>query len=461
MSILGYVASSKNQGENQVADQGNRRKFLKMGGIAMMAGATSGVPLIGHAGVKNLRTDAAVLPRAKGPRVVVVGAGTAGLTIAKYLKLENSKFDVVVVEKRDMYSSCFSSNLWYDDLINLEFLAGHSFLDAAKNNNYIFFNATCIGLDRSVRQVYTNQGYIDYEFLVLTPGIDYDYGRIGITDVDTEFALRTTCPGGFAMPTEHVTIRDKVRNFKGGIFIQTVPSGNYRCLPAPYERACMIAAYFKKHKIKGKVLILDFSPEITIKAQGFHAAFEELYKDYIEWQPSVNITGVDVDRKIIKTEFDSIPFDEASIYPGVRASKMIEWFDLVDPKSPQKEANIDPFRYHVIGDPHVYVAGDSRPMGFSKSATTSNTEGKHVAKVLAATEKGRQIDWASPQTVCYSMVNGDPMEAIAVYANYIYDERKQAFAFSPDTKLFQKRDKEKGMAALSWAEGIYQDLFRN
>jgi len=53
------------------------------------------------------------------------------------------------------------------------------------------------------------------------------------------------------------------------------------------------------------------------------------------------------------------------------------------------------------------------------------------------------------------------MEAIAVYANYIYDERKQAFASSPDTKLFQKRDKEMGMAALSWAEGIYQDLFRN
>ena len=139
-----------------MADQSNRRNFLKMGGIAMMAGATSGVPLISHAGVKNLRTDAAALPRAKGPRVVVVGAGTAGLTIAKYLKLENSKFDVVVVEKRDMYSSCFSSNLWYDDLINLEFLAGHSFLDAAKNNNYIFFNATCIGLDRSARKVYTN-----------------------------------------------------------------------------------------------------------------------------------------------------------------------------------------------------------------------------------------------------------------------------------------------------------------
>lgn len=444
-----------------MADQNDRRNFLKMSGVTMMAGAMSGVPSIGYADVKNLHTDTAALPRAKGPRVVVVGAGTAGLTIAKYLKLENPKFDVVMVEKRDMYSSCFSSNLWYDDLIDLEFLAGHSFLDAAKNNNYIFFNATCIGLDRSARRVYTSQGYIDYEFLVLTPGIDYDYSRIGITDIDTELALRTGYPGGFAMPTEHVTIRNKVKDFKGGIFIQTVPSGNYRCLPAPYERACMIAAHFKKHRVKGKVVILDFSPEITIKAAGFHAAFDDLYKDYIEWLPSVSITDVDVDRKVIKTEFDSIPFDDASIYPGVRASKMIEWFDLVDPKSAQKEANIDPFRYHIIGDPHVYVAGDSRPMGFSKSANTSNTEGKYVAKVVAAAEKGQQLDWGSPQTVCYSMVNGDPMEAIAVYANYVYDKRKQTFAFSSDTRLFQNRNNEMGKAALSWAEGIHRDLFRN
>ncbi|MDD2932865.1 MAG: FAD/NAD(P)-binding oxidoreductase [Methylotenera sp.] len=443
-----------------MVDQGNRRNFLKMSGVSMIAGTMSVAPSVSHAGIKNIHTDCAALPRAKGPRVVVVGAGTAGLTIAKYLKLENPKFDVVLVEKRDMYSSCFSSNLWYDDLIDLEFMAGHSFLDAAKYNNYIFFNATCIGLDRSARKVYTNQGYIDYEFLVLAPGIDYDYSRIGITDPDIEFALRTAYPGGFAMPTEHVTIRNKVKDFKGGIFIQTVPSGNYRCLPAPYERACMVAAYFKKHKIKAKVVILDFNPEITIKAKGFHAAFEELYKDYIEWQPSVNITGVDLDKKIIKTEFDNIPFDDASIYPGVRTSKMIEWFDLVDPKSTQKEANIDPFRYHILGDPHVYVAGDSRPMGFSKSANTSNTEGKYVAKLIAATEKGHQVDWVSPQTVCYSMVNGDPMEAIAVYANYVYDNHKQAFSFSSDTKLFQNRDHAKGMAALSWAEGIYRDLFR-
>ena len=65
------------------------------------------------------------------------------------------------------------------------------------------------------------------------------------------------------------------------MFLLTVPTGNYRCLPAPYERACLIGDYFKKNKIKGKIVLLDpgekpFAP----KAPGFLAAFSELYKDY-------------------------------------------------------------------------------------------------------------------------------------------------------------------------------------
>ena len=289
----------------------NRRDFLKMSSAAAVGGAAvmTGCATAAGGGTESAASIGfkADLPKAKGPRLVVVGAGTSGLTVAKYAKKEHPQFDVVLVEKRDMYSSCFSSNLWYAGLINLEFLADHSFLDAARNNHYIYFNATVTGLDRAGRKLVTSEGEIDYDFLVLAPGISYDYSRIGVKDVEAITALRTDYPPGFISPTEHVTIRRKVQEFEGGVFVQCVPSGNYRCLPAPYERACMIASEFKKNKIKGKVLVLDANPEITIKAKGFHAAFNELYKDIIEYKPSIEITSVDLEKKASQNRFRQLP----------------------------------------------------------------------------------------------------------------------------------------------------------
>ncbi|HEY9084854.1 MAG TPA: FAD-dependent oxidoreductase [Candidatus Tyrphobacter sp.] len=441
-----------------------RRDLIKLGGITAAGMAASSelvrpapaqAALVGPMISRQTRAD---VPAAQGPRLVVIGGGTSGLTIAKYAKREHPSFDVVLVEKRDMYESCFTSNLLYSDVTTLEFNANESFLDAAKNNNYTYFNATAIGLDRDTRRVYTNRGWLAYDFLVIAPGIDYDYSRAGVNDPAAEYMLRTQYPGGFTMPTEHITIRRKVHEFSGGVFVQTVPGGNYRCLPAPYERACMIAAYFKKNNIRGKVLILDHNPEITIKAHGFHAAFNDLYPTIIEYKPSVDISGIDPVKRVITTEFESYSFDDAAIYPGIRASVLIEQFGLVDPSSLQKEAHIDPFKYNVIGDERVYVTGDSRPMPYSKSGNTSNSEGHYVAKVLAARAQGKDISWASPETLCYSMVEIDPDEAISVDAFYAYNTATKSFGFT-NVKMDETRDQEKGRAYLEWAKGLYRDMF--
>ncbi len=450
----------------------SRRDFLKLGGTALAVGATGFAAAATTAPSTDKTQAAAVstvstatkaeLPKAKGPRLVVVGAGTSGLTIAKYAKRYYPKFDVVLVEKRDMYASCFSSNLWYAGLIDLEFLADHSFLDAAVNNNYIYFNATVTGLDRTSRKLVTNKGEIDYDYLVVAPGIDYDYEKIGVKDAGAVAALHQTYPGGFTQSTEHVTIRRKVREFEGGLFLQSVPSGNYRCLPAPYERACMIAAVIKKNKLKGKVLILDANPEITIKAPGFHAAFDELYKGIIEWRASSPITGVDVEKKQVHTDVDTISFDDAAIYPNVRGAILIEQLGLMAPSSHsnQKEAHIDTRFNNFIGDERVYVTGDSRNQPYSKSANTSNSEGHTIAKVLAARAQGKDPEWVAPQTICYSMVNADPMEAISVDAGYDYDAKTDLITgFSKTTKVFNDRSAARAQATLEWARGIYRDIF--
>jgi NADPH-dependent 2,4-dienoyl-CoA reductase/sulfur reductase-like enzyme len=410
----------------------------------------------GHAAPLAMLDAQAPLPKAKGPRAVVVGGGWSGLTIAKYLKRENAKLDVVLIEPRASFMSCPMSNLWLAGMVDLEFLS-HSFLDAAKANNYTFFNATVADVDRTSRKVYTEQGYVSYDYLVLAPGIDYDYPSIGVKDPEAIYALQANYPAAFKPGSEQLSLKRKLAEFEGGTFLLTVPSGNYRCLPAPYERACLIASVFKKNKIKGKVLVLDANPDVTIKSAGFHAAFDQLYRDYLSYHPSVAISGVDVAKRRVMSEFEEFDFDDAAIYPRIRGALLIEKLGLVNPKSPQKEANIDVLKYNVVGDERVYVAGDARPMGFSKSGNTANSEAKYVAKVIAAHSNGKTIEWASPQTVCYSVVNSDPIEAIMVDAYYKYDGRG-GFDFD-SVKMVNERSPIQGQAAVEWARAHYRDMF--
>ena len=412
------------------------------------------------------------LPKAKGPRIVVVGGGWGGLTISKYLKKENPAFDVVMIDSRPNFFSCPMSNLWLAGLIDLEFLT-HSYIDAAKRLGYLFFNATVIDVDRQKRLAYTDQGYINYEYLVLAPGIDYDYRAIGIWDPDQISRMMQEYPAAFKPGSEHLTLKRKIDKFEKGLFVLSVPNGNYRCLPAPYERACMIASVFKRKKLKAKVILLDHNPDIKIKKAGFHAAFDELYKDYIEYLPSVDITGIDLSKKIIEGNLEDYPFDDASIYPRIRASRLIETLGLVSPYSPQKEAHIDQFTNQLVDDPHAYVIGDSRPMGWSKSGSTAQGEAKFIARVIAGRHQGKEIPWESPYTSCYSMVNADPMEAIYFGSEYLkpvaaltadMQERiVQAWidfgtAFAWRDEKF-KRSTDMGSAMIEWGKAHYREMF--
>lgn len=450
--------------KDKPAENPSRRRFMRDTTLATAAVAAAGAglgaampqaaqaaPMIGGGGWLPV-------PKAKGPRVVIVGGGTAGLTLAKYLKKENPKLDVLLLEKRSQYQSCFCSNLWYPDVVNMEYLANYSYLDAANNDGYTYYNCTVIGVDRDAKRLYTNMGQVMYDFLAITPGIDYDFTRFNIPadDYDTQFAIRQKFPGGWVQPTEQVAVRNKIQGFAGGTFVVTVPTGNYRCLPSPYERTCMIAGWMKKTGVKGKVLLIDPNPDIIIKAKGFHAAFDELYKDIVEYRPSSTIRGVDPWKKIIKTETDDIKFDDATLYPGVQGAYIIQQMGLVKPDSTQREANIDPYHYNIVGDPYVYVCGDSRWMPYSKSGNTAMTEAKYVAKVIASRvkDKDAKIAWESPNTLCYSMVDLQPNKAI--YVDAYYDPK--TFGFT-NVKEDDTRSVANAAAYLAWGKGMYSEMF--
>ncbi|MDD3475964.1 MAG: FAD/NAD(P)-binding oxidoreductase [Sulfurimonas sp.] len=442
----------------------NRRDALKLAGISVATTAVSAKETAKKSDLSNVRvmSAAANLPKnGKGAKIVIVGGGWSGLSVAKRLKQYIPDADVVLVEQNTTFISCPISNLWLVGGVELEFIT-HSFLDAANNNGYTYFNASVFDIDRKKRKVYTNEGYLDYEYLVLAPGIDYDYSAWTNGDTALEYELSTKYPAGFKNHSEHDTIRRKIENFKEGNFLLTVPGGNYRCLPAPYERACLIADYMKKNKIKGKVVLMDENPDVTIKAEGFHAAFNEMYKDYLVYMPNVKIEEIDLKNKKVMTEFDEVLFSDAAFYPRVRGSKLLEIAGVAKDAINKGEANIDPFTYQVIGDPHVYCSGDSRPMAFSKSGNTSNSEGYIVARSIRDKILGQKNVWKSPHTECFSAVALNPMRAMSVNTDYQWSESNKSFTFFNVAMMQNWHDKsgtDAGKGLIEWGDAMYKDMF--
>ncbi len=440
----------------------SRRRFLQAGG-ATLAGSTC-IPTVATANQTQQSVPAlqrllrsADVPAAKGARVIVVGGGWSGLTMAKYLKRFNPAFDVLLIDRQSAFVSFPVSNAWLADQVKLDFLS-HSFFDAANNHDYHFMQASVLGFDHESRKVYTDRGYVDYDYLVLAPGIEYDYSRIGVEDSEAQNLLFHRYPGGFVTSSELLTIKHKIHEFRRGVFLLNVPNGDYRCAAAPYERACMVAAIFKQQRLRAKILLLDMNPEIKIKKAGFTRAFEKLYGDYIEYLPSSEISGIDVEKRIVETDFEEYNFDDAIIYPPVRASRLIEEAGIANPQSPQKTPDTDPFKYHLPDDERVYVTGDSRSQPFSKGGHTAHSEAQYVAEVIAAHALDKELQWRSPQTMCFSAVDIEPLKAMSIITYYRFNQQSHLFEFDR-THMIEKWDAQGGQASLAWAEGMYRDMF--
>ena len=431
----------------------SRRRFL--GGAAAILADAATAQL--RAAPAVVRQRSLPLATARGPRLAIVGGGIAGLTIAKYARLAEPRFDVVLLDAVARYVPGIGAN-WAFALGDMALLAARSYEAAARAAGYAFVQARCLGLDAPARRLVTDRGDLAYDYLVIAPGIDYDWGRIGASDSATADQLQRRYPGGFRSADETVHLRRKLREFRGGLFVQTVPPGNFRCAAAPYERVCLIAASFRRRRLKAKVLLLDHGPDIASMPTGFAAAFAELYPDLIEYRPSFEIRRVDPDARRIESEFETISFDDASIYPPVRAARLLETLGLADLASIDKAAAIDWRRYHAIGDERVYVAGDARPHGYARGAATAYSEGRYLAECLAAHWRGEEIPWRSPRSECYALVNPEPAEAIHFRTEYALDASGRGIAALSATERAEKRSAELAQAAFRSTRDLLEDL---
>ena len=455
----------------------SRRHFIKAaGGLAVTAAtaAATGPAIVQAASsdpapARTLpfligRTADTLLARGNRRRVVICGGGWGGVTAAKYLRQYAPELEVVLLERNPVFFSCPMSNKWLVDQVDGQFLT-HDYLAVSEKYDYRFIQTEILEIERDRKTVLTAAGSLPYDYLILAPGIRYNYEAWFANDRRMAEATRARFPAAYIPNAEHFHLKNALHAFKGGDLVMTLPPPPQRCPPSPYERACLIASMFKQKKIPGRIIILDHKDGVRPIGPGFRAAFEELYKDIITYVPNARIEEIDPFKKEIRTEAGDFRFDHAILMAPHQAGDLA-WKAGVVPAPgsgrPGGWADVDPLFLHDRNDKDVYVIGDA--VGFvspqfafyPKAGHVANRHARIVARYIAEREAGREPNYILPDNLCYMMVNTAPQEGISVQ----FDYKVNAEGIIEQTQLdFNERTPDTVPEDFNWARLMYQDMF--
>lgn len=421
--------------------QFNRRDFIKLTAASSALASLSGC------------TQALIQSSGTKPRVVVIGGGYAGLTVAKYLRIwSNAGIEVVVIEPNPYFISCPLSNLVLGGSKQIDELSFS--YDAVKRNHGIHWvKDTVVAVEPEQKKIKTARGELKYDKLVVAPGIDLVYDDLPMLQ---SAEAQKLIPHAWKAGPQTLELHQQLSEMPtGGVFVITVPKAPYRCPPGPYERVCQIAFYFKQHNPSAKIIVLDANPDIVSKKGLFTKVWSEMYPGMVEYRPNSSVVDLDIEQKLVKTEFESVSADVLNVIPPQRAGKVAQMLGIANVDSRWCEVDFLTYESKVIAD--TYVVGDAVSAGLPKSAHMATSQARVCASAIVAAFS--QID-PDPVPVfantCYSFVS-DSM-AMHVAHVYRYDVVKKIMLPAEGGGVSDGPSALEGQYAYDWANNIWSDV---
>jgi sulfide dehydrogenase [flavocytochrome c] flavoprotein chain len=416
-----------------------RRDFLRSSGIGVGLAAGAGLGLSGCAG-----TATGNLASKSGRRVVVIGGGWGGATAARYIRMADPSIEVVMIEPGREFISCPFSNLVLSGQRTIESLTLP--YDGLRGRGVTIISDTATAIEPDTKRVRVGQGYVAYDRLVVSPGIDFLWDQI-----EGLGAAKDTVLHAWKAGTQTVELARQIRAMEdGGVFVLTVPPVAYRCPPGPYERICQVAWYLKKNKPKSKVIVLDANPNIVSKTALFRAAWQA-YPN-IDYRASQKVIAVDTSTREVRTEFDRVKYDVLNLIPPQRAGAIAMQADLVG--ADKLWCEVSHVTYESVKQKDIHVIGDATTgLPVPKSGNIANNMGKAAALSIVSLLNGRPVPLMPPGSTCYSWVSDK--EAIAVVNSYKIENDK---VVQIEQKLTPVQSASVGMRAEGWRQSIWADM---
>jgi NADPH-dependent 2,4-dienoyl-CoA reductase/sulfur reductase-like enzyme len=398
----------------------------------------------------------AIAARAAAPEVVVIGGGAGGATAARYLAMAQPPVRVTLIEPKPRTTTCYFSNLYLAGLRSIESLThGYTTLTERYGIRVVQDRASAIdAVAKAVRL--EGGGTLRYDRLVLAPGIDFREGAIPGYD---EAATQAMPHAWMAGPQTVLLRRQLEAMADGGVFVIAAPADPFRCPPGPYERASLVAAYFRAHKPRSRILILD-AKDAFFEQDLFEDAWRRHYPGMIEWLPAQflgAIESVDPASRSIRTANQTFRADVANVIPPQQAASLARKAGLADASG---WCPVDPATFESTRQPGVHVVGDAASTGeMPKSAYAANSQAKVCAFAIAAALTGAEAARPFLYNTCYTMLAPDDAVSDAISFRIEAGRTKIAkIAFSElaETPAVRAQAVREGDA---WYEAFTRDIY--
>ena len=409
------------------------------------------------AGIALLPAAPALLRAASPARITIVGGGFGGASAARALKANAPDLAITLIERDEVFHTCPFSNgvlggLWPLDRIAFRY-------DKLRAAGINVVHDTVTGIDPASRSVTLADGRrIESDFLVLSPGIQFDWA--GIEGYSAEAAQKM--PHAWQAGSQTALLRGQLEAMEdGGLVVVAVPPPPFRCPPGPYERICLIAHYLKTSKPKSKILVLDAQDAFS-KQPLFEEAWASLYPGMIERVPgsmSGRVRAVDVETNTVSTDFDDHKAAVANIIPPQKAAQILLDAGL---DGGTGWCAVDPVSFESKVAKGVYILGDASLAGdMPKSGFSANVQAKVCAGAILAAIAGSEPAATKLINVCYSLAAPDYGFSIAdVFSQkpekitlLVSEGRTTKVGATPD---IHRRESE---YAQSWYDTITGEMF--
>ena len=352
-------------------------------------------------GAASLAAPAVVRAQGAGARVVVVGGGFGGATVARYLRTWAPQVQVTLVEPADRFFTCPFSNHYLAGLRSWDSI-GHGY-DGLRATGVQVVHARAEDVDGQRRSLRLHTGQeLRWDRLVLSPGVDMRWDALeGYDRAAAELA-----PHAWKAGAQTLLLRRQLQAMPdGGRFVMVIPDNPFRCPPGPYERASLVAHYLRQHKPRSKLLLLDAKNNFSKKAL-FLQGWKALYGDMLEWVSLAQdgqVVRVDARTLEVETAFGTRHrADVLNVIPPQKAGLIAERAGVTDASgwAPVRGENLASQR--VAG---IHVLGDAALAGpIPKSGFAANNQGKVVAAAIAAELSDKTPPTAWYANTCYSLL---------------------------------------------------------